>query len=504
MVTWERYSAGQDTLQSTVLDDAGAPGPIVETGDLSGRFVQGVSGHRALVANSDTEIVIARLDDAGAIESVERVTHSTVNDVRAAFGDDGRMTVTWETEPVWGESIVNAFRTDAQGEAGPIREVFPDRQTLGWDIAVDSQGRTAVARLATGRMELVTLDPSGVPGPVTQVADYQGGFPTVAVDAQDRPTIVWPELRLHEDNDPDFVRMRRVEIDGTIGPIHTLVESADRFEDVHLVGVDFDATGGGTVLVELETGSIAATRIAPDGTPGPLRPVAPPANAFSFGVDDLGRTRLTWEREGRIETVLLDPDGNPGAVRTITELGASPNQWSRGGHVDMVVDSLGRATVAWTESPADGPNGNSGPIRAIRIAADGSFGQIHTISPGDQSPPRLGLDGPPKQKLRRSVSVSTTCDEFCRYSATGHVEVLKRRDGKWTPKAKIPLRSVENTAFEPLNLLFENGDFARAKRALKRGRWLVATVEVQAEDRAGLTDSATQEIRLKRRAPKAR
>jgi hypothetical protein len=504
LVSWTRVQV----RQSTVLEDSGAPGEIHDV-DVSGQFVEGPAGHRAYVGHSNGVIGITRLNDDGLVESTATINAPGSSDAKAVFDVAGRMTVTWEVAPGAGDSAVYAVRTNAQGDPGPVSEVFPDRTTLDWSIATDSQGRTVVARLATGRMDVVTLDANGVPGPMTQLANNQAGFPSVAIDSQDRPTIAWEE---GPSWDPQAIRMRRVESDGSLGPVHTLGEG----DNIDLLGVGFDAAGGGTALLRLPSpntngGSIALARIGADGSPGPVRAVAPPTNLMRWGLDDLGRTRIAWEKEGRVETLLVEPDGTPGGVRTITEMQGSTGLWND--YLDMDTDAQGRAVIAWTKL-ASYPTGVLGPIEAVRVAADGSFGQIHQISRGDQSPPELSLMAMRKQKFDGAVRFTASCDEFCRFLAGGSVLVMRRSKGKWKPKARIPLRGFDdednlcrpygNQCAKDLRLVLGPTELKRAQRALKRGRWLVATINVEAVDRAGLTDTVTQEIRLKRRAPKAR
>jgi hypothetical protein len=191
--------------------------------------------------------------------------------------------------------------------------------------------------------------------------------------------------------------------------------------------------------------------------------------------------------------------------------------------MDMAVDPQGRATIAWGRWPA-GLGAGWGPIEAVRVAADGTIGQVHQVSPGgqtvpdppDRTRPELTLEGS-TQRIRPAVAVTASCDEVCRLSGYGDAAILRKRNGEWMGVGRsIPLGTTtiadnlcrrtsdrgQALCSQDVRLKLTAPGRHRAKRALERGRRVVAHVTVEAEDQARNWTAEREKVRLTRREPK--
>jgi len=144
---------------------------------------------------------------------------------------------------------------------------------------------------------------------------------------------------------------------------------------------------------------IRAIRLGPDGTLGPVRTLTamssgPSCSCPQIVIDSQGRATVAWvagvdpSDRDRIQIARLDADGVPlGPVETLS----APHEVAS--HHDLAVDSQGRATVVWRvgESLVDPPN----RIESARLLPNGITEPAQTISdPAVASTtPAIAIDG---------------------------------------------------------------------------------------------------------------
>lgn len=97
-------------------------------------------------------------------------------------------------------------------------------------------------------------------------------------------------------------------------------------------------------------------------------------------VDPQGRATVVWEEFGPEELISIqaqrvDPNGLPGPIQTLAKF---PSAVPSCPCPQVVVDSTGRATVAW-----QGVVGAYRRIQAARIDASGTVGPVYTLSPSE-------------------------------------------------------------------------------------------------------------------------
>ena len=118
-----------------------------------------------------------------------------------------------------------------------------------------------------------------------------------------------------------------------------------------------------------------------------LSPPGADAGDAQVAVDSTGKATIVWSRGGstdhRIEAGTIAADGTLGATTTLSTAGGDAR------HPQVVVDSSGQATVVW--QLFDGTNLR---VEARAIAADGTLGEIQTLSTDDVSAegPQLAVD----------------------------------------------------------------------------------------------------------------
>ena len=186
----------------------------------------------------------------------------------------------------------------------------------------------------------------------------------------------------------------RIDADGTVGPVKTLAvaDSTNRSPVVRPFDVEIDSAGRATVLWSQWDGSnyrLQVVRLgAALGNPGPVKTLSE-AGADAGGgqlvIDSSDRVTVVWSRAGRVQSARLGASaGNPGPTKTLSEAGQDAYEQ----HV--AVDDSGRATAVWSRS-----DGSDVRVQAVRIAADGTVGQIKTISPGGENayPGGVAIDG---------------------------------------------------------------------------------------------------------------
>jgi hypothetical protein len=193
-------------------------------------------------------------------------------------------------------------------------------------------------------------------------------MPQLAIDSQNRITVVWMR-----DSGP--IQMTRIDADGMPGPIQTLGMGVGGAAAGPEASVVVDSLDRATVVWRGHDGDesrVKAVRIGADGALGPVQTLSP-AGGYAMpprlAVDPHDRVTVVWSRFDdpigyRVQAVRLAVDGTPGAVRTLSPGAAFES--------DVVVDSQGRATVAWWDSD----------LQAVRLAADGAPGPVYSVSGG--------------------------------------------------------------------------------------------------------------------------
>jgi hypothetical protein len=163
--------------------------------------------------------------------------------------------------------------------------------------------------------------------------------------------------------------------------------------------VAIDPLGRATAVWERAYGNdprVQSARIAADGSPGAVHTLSPPGHrAFQprVAVDSQGRATVVWYTfdvngsnfRGRIQEVRIGADGSPGALHNLSgPPSAHPPQ-----NPEVTIDSHDRATVVWQHY--DGTNTR---VQAVRIAANGTPGAVHALSPtgGDASDAQVAID----------------------------------------------------------------------------------------------------------------
>jgi len=232
--------------------------------------------------------------------------------------------------------------------------------------------------------------------------------PMVAVDSQDRATVVWWRF----DGANERIESVRLGGDGTPEEVETLfTTSVDRLLPAPQVAVE--PQGRATVAWERDAASfsdpdcslpasrtcVQAVHVDAEGNPGTVHTLAGfdiperdpdlggPGESPRVAVDTQGRATVVWlhldraSGESRVQSMRLGADGGIGEVQTLSEDGA--------GDPKVAVDSQGRATVAWPRF--DGPTKR---IESVRLGADGTPGAVETLSkPGQNADfPQVAVD----------------------------------------------------------------------------------------------------------------
>jgi hypothetical protein len=155
---------------------------------------------------------------------------------------------------------------------------------------------------------------------------------------------------------------------------------------------------GNTTIVWQERGDdpmtwlIQAARLSSAGTLAPPLTLAAQKNVSSppqVVVDGLGRATVAWQAEDQVWAVHLDAGGVPIApVETLSPTGEGVAQLQ----LELAVDSQGRVTVVW--GMGGGLGDPPGRIESVRLLPDGTSEPAQTLSePGvDSSSPGLTVD----------------------------------------------------------------------------------------------------------------
>ena len=278
---------------------------------------------------------------------------------------------------------------DANAQA---RLTFPPAQKLGLggsqQVAVDSQDRATVVWSGMSGIQSIRLDADGNAETVQNLG--QGASPQVAADSQGRATVVW---RAFEESDfLQQIKALRLGADGSPGSVHTLSEAGAATPQVAV-----DPQGRATVVWERGGGSrtVQSVRLGADGTHRGVKSLSQgisPQVAVTpqVAVDSRGRATVVWAGSVgsgthlglRVHSVRLGTDGSQGAVRTLSK--------ADGYYPQVAVDSRGRAAVVWQRSHRSAPV----RIQARRLRRHGAPEAVQTLSqPGqDAFDPQVAVD----------------------------------------------------------------------------------------------------------------
>lgn len=284
---------------------------------------------------------------------------------------------------------IQPSKSNAQFEFSPP-QTLSQVESAGGPVVVDSHGRATVVWQAITPdheyrlVQSVRLEADGTPGPVRTLSsvpnyvNFKGCVcPQIAIDPQDRVTAAWQIF------DGSNLRIEAVQLgaDGTPGLAQTLSGAGQNALDQQLA---VDSEGRATVVWWIDDGPIdrvESVRLYPGGTSEPVQILSEPGVSTDVGdvaVDPQGRATVVWTKTdgvgGRaIEAVRLDPDGVRGPARTLSPEGENV------GAPTVVVDSLGRATVAWWRF------GGIYEVKAVRLDSDGVPGAIQKLSRDGQA-----------------------------------------------------------------------------------------------------------------------
>ena len=253
------------------------------------------------------------------------------------------------------------------------RLTFPEAQGLGGggydpQVAVDSQDRATVV---WSGIQSVRLGADGSIGTVQNLGE--GDSPQVAVDALGRATVVWR-------NFDDGVQALRLDAEGNAGAVHTLSGTAARDPQVavHPQGratVVWRRAGPTAGGIDSTVESVA---LDADGTPGEVRTLSRAGvRDPQVAVDAQGRATVVWcltEEARGIQAVRLGADGTPTVVRTLSKTKCFDPQ--------VALEARGRATVVW----------DGGKIRTVRLGANGNAGAMKTLSKTRAGTPQVAVD----------------------------------------------------------------------------------------------------------------
>jgi hypothetical protein len=359
---------------------------------------------------------------------------------QVAVDSQDRATVVWESFD-GSNYVVRAVRIGADGSRGTVHDLSaPSADPHGYavlpKVAVDSQGRATVVwrrfNGSTSWIQEVRIAADGTPGIVRDLTspgpvDYDD--PEVAVDSEDRATVVWGA----SDGSTSRIEAMRIGSDGALGNIQAL-SPAGRYAFESQLAIDPQARA--IVTWESPDGShnrIQAVRIAADGTPGPIQDLSAggeDAHDGHVAVDSQGRAAVVWHRSDGshdiVQAVSLAADGTPGTVHDLSAPGQDANQ------DQVAIDSQGRATVVWVRSASIQETridaaGVPGTVRDISTTAQGAYDPHVTIDSRDR--PVVvwsGIDGSSRiQAVRLGVDGSAeTVQDVSATSANADVPAV--------------------------------------------------------------------------------
>ena len=389
------------------LSEGGAPQVAVDPQD------------RAMVAWLRSGIESVRLGPDGAPGEVKTLLSNNIDlflGPHVAVDGQGRASVVWERDRGdFSESdcfvppsttCVQGVRVDADGTPGAVQTLAsfdtPERdpdlvgRSDGPRVAADSEGRATVVWRRVGftaggtesMVQAVRLGADGSAGPVQTLSEDGAGEPKLAIDSQDRATVVWPRF----ESGNRRIEAVRLGADGAPGAVKTL---SKRRQDTDSPQLAVDPRGRATVVwrrADRAKRRIQTARVGAGGNPGKVKTLSKGADSPQVAGDRRGRATVVWRRIKqtkralvvRVQSVRLGKDGAPGAVRTLSKNRAFGPQ--------AAVDSRGRATVVWERIRLRGRRG-IGRIEARRLGTRRDPEPVQTLTKGEGvGSPQVAID----------------------------------------------------------------------------------------------------------------
>jgi hypothetical protein len=143
----------------------------------------------------------------------------------------------------------------------------------------------------------------------------------------------------------------------------------------------------------------------------PPQDLSEPHGSFfgpQVGVDPQGRATVVWQRigaaDGRIESVRVAADGTPGQVQALSEAGENFLGNENYGP-QVAVDPQGRATVVWSRDEPGFPL--SSRVESVRVGANGVAAPVQTLSEGFSILDPIGDEFPDPQVAVDSLGRAT-------------------------------------------------------------------------------------------------
>jgi hypothetical protein len=506
-VVWNGYGPSGLVVRAVRLGADGIPGElqtISREGPVdSVRAAIDPMGRVTVVWRDDAGIQAARLGrdgNPGKVQDVSGPVPANFARPQVAVDPGGRATVVWSNE-----ERIQAARLGVDGVPGPVRTLSPAGVDVGLPhVATDSRGRSIVVwgceAPSRNAVQSVQLNEGGEPGAVRTLSTggQFGNHPQVAIDTEDRATVVW-----ERSNGTDSrVKAVRLAADGTPGAIRDLSPEGWSAGPPSLAIDRHDRVTVAWAAYGPVTWDIQAVRLAPNGEPGPVQTLARAPGSAELGGASVGsydRATVVWGLTevadthtfpSWLQSTRLDASGAPGPVQTLTD----PNGVAGGPQI--AVDSHDRSTVVWTTFQPYA-------IQETRLSPAGVPGPVRTLDWNRR--PFLDLDGKREQLLRSVVRVRARCSYDCTAAASGVLEIGRRSGGPaktatrrralTLKPARAQLAAMETASLKP-ELRKEGRRLAR--RALRRDRRVVATVEVTVSDQRQNSISEKRRITLTR------
>ena len=257
---------------------------------------------------------------------------------------------------------------------------------VAWQRKLDAQGNDNTL------VEARRIDRDGTAGPLLQLTDAPANVGTVTsgVGPDGSGIVLWhqqPPGLCGEVPGPILLWARRVGSDGALGPVTQVSDPSDK---ALLAAVGLHRSGDATVAWVDQIGfeqSVLKVRTLPAaGPPGPVLSLTPTAGQAEGApvvvVDQRDRALVVWDEHGQLEAQRLSPAGDPvGGIIDVTPSGET------NADVDAGIAANGEARVVWSHfEPA--------PVTVLTrtIAADGTVGPIAQVAGGDSpAEPRVAV-----------------------------------------------------------------------------------------------------------------
>lgn len=301
-----------------------------------------------------------------------------VGSPRIAVDSQGRATVVSLDSRGPGEgTLVQMSRLSPTGLPEPIRTLgeIPPASSLGRcvcpQIAMGPLDRAVVAwqTVVEGRLGIaaVSIAPDGEPGPaqILSPAGENAGNPRIAANGEGLFAVAW-----EVDGEDRRIEAAVSDSEGTFAEPHLLNDPGDGGTFPHLAA----SPDGSFRVAWNQAAAVYTTMLDEEGTQGSAEPVSPEdETAFLTGlvVDSEGRATIAWSRpEGHFEAkvVRLDQAGVPGPIRTLHPSDQNVDPFA------IAIDGQDRVTAVWADFESR--------VFAVRVGADGIPGEPHQISPG--------------------------------------------------------------------------------------------------------------------------